>query len=288
MTTETWTITFSESVENHAGMQIIGKKHDQGTSVGELETLEKIFIKNGYVTELVDLQALLPADAESESDESGSESESESESSDAEHEPVIKPPKDAKILVIRGGIRALTDDYEALKAEVEGSKNKVDKKAWMRGRVVNKIARYNLCYSDRAQKPDYANKKGTIIAFRTVPELQKVRKSLGKLFSIVDDKKKYNNLFAELNYYYDDTCGIRAHGDSERFVVIGLRFGHTMSLCYHWFHHSKPIGTKKTLMLNDGDFYIMSEKATGNDWKRRTIPTLRHSAGNKTYTDIKV
>jgi hypothetical protein len=36
-------------------------------------------------------------------------------------------------------------------------------------------------------------------------------------------------------------------------------------------------------MLNDGDMYIMSDKAVGNDWKRSAIPTLRHCAGAKEY-----
>ena len=31
----------------------------------------------------------------------------------------------------------------------------------MRGRVVNKHARHNLCYANKAQKADYENKKGT-------------------------------------------------------------------------------------------------------------------------------
>jgi len=33
--------------------------------------------------------------------------------------------------------------------------------------------------------------------------------------------------------------------------------------------------------LEDGDMYIMSEKASGFDWKKRSIYTLRHAAGEK-------
>jgi hypothetical protein len=36
-----------------------------------------------------------------------------------------------------------------------------------------------------------------------------------------------------------------------------------------------------TIKLNDGDMYIMSEKAVGTDWKKKNICTLRHSAGIK-------
>ena len=33
--------------------------------------------------------------------------------------------------------------------------------------------------------------------------------------------------------------------------------------------------------LSHGDMYIMSEKATGNDWKKSSIETWRHAAGFK-------
>jgi hypothetical protein len=35
------------------------------------------------------------------------------------------------------------------------------------------------------------------------------------------------------------------------------------------------------------DIYAMSEKATGFDWKKKTIVTLRHAAGCKKYLQIK-
>ncbi len=34
------------------------------------------------------------------------------------------------------------------------------KKAFMRGRVVNKKARWNNCYADFDQQPDYENRRG--------------------------------------------------------------------------------------------------------------------------------
>jgi hypothetical protein len=41
------------------------------------------------------------------------------------------------------------------------------------------------------------------------------------------------------------------------------------------------------LTLQAGDLYIMSDKATGNDWKKSSILTLRHAAGAAKYTTIK-
>jgi hypothetical protein len=58
-----------------------------------------------------------------------------------------------------------------------------------------------------------------------------------------------------------------------------------MNLCFNWFHRSKPVGNKLELMLNDGDLYIMSEKAVGFDWKRSSQYTLRNAAG-KHFTSL--
>jgi len=59
-----------------------------------------------------------------------------------------------------------------------------------------------------------------------------------------------------------------------------------MSLHFQWYQNSKPIGENICFELYSGDFYIMSAKAVGQDWQKRLIPTLRHAAGCKKYTDI--
>jgi len=41
------------------------------------------------------------------------------------------------------------------------------------------------------------------------------------------------------------------------------------------------------LSLNHGDMYVMSEKATGWDWKYRSRATLRHAAGADKYLKLK-
>jgi hypothetical protein len=67
-------------------------------------------------------------------------------------------------------------------------------------------------------------------------------------------------------------------------IVVGVRLGASMSLVFQWFLHSNAVGEPLTLMLNDGDIYVMSQYATGNNWKRRIVPTLRHAAGAEKYT----
>lgn len=145
-----------------------------------------------------------------------------------------------------------------------------DKKAFMRGRVVNKIARYNLCFADFAQEADYENKRGTVVDFSTLPEMQKLRKSLEEIAGVT--------LVAEGNLYYTTKkCYIGYHGDAERDVVVGIRLGCTQNLNYQWYQNSKKVGCEYTITLHSGDMYIMSDKAVGKDWKRRIIPTLRHA-----------
>ena len=46
-------------------------------------------------------------------------------------------------------------------------------------------------------------------------------------------------------------------------------------------HELKPIDIK----LNHGDIYIMSEKATGYDWKQRSKVRVVHAAGHIKYID---
>lgn len=249
---QTLTFTFSESVENHAGMQVIGNKAESGISVEELKLMEKNLCEMKFVTEWIDLSQLLPAREE-------------------------KIP--AAVLIIRNAIsgEGVMDKFMA-----EATGLNVDKKAFMKGRVVNKLARWNLCIADISQEPDYENKKGRIVNFTSVPILSSVRKNLPLFLG----SRKVQNLNAELNYYYDTkVTGIGWHGDSERKVVVGLRLGARMNLKYCWFKEGSPISDEMELWLNGGDMYIMSDKAVGYDWKKRKVATLRHCAGAKKYTE---
>ena len=118
------------------------------------------------------------------------------------------------------------------------------------------------------------------MSFSDVPFLNIIRETFGKII-----KEKGENLVAEGNYYYDvKKCGIGFHGDAERKKVIALRFGESMDLCYHWYKNSERVGKMFKIKINHGDLYMMSSKATGTDWKKRKIFTLRHAAGSRKFT----
>ena len=243
----TITLTFGECSENHRGMQQIGKIGDKGFSIDELKKIKEKFEEKEIKCELIELNESLNG---------------------IEAEP-------AAILIIRKGCDFILEDQKADDLFKEQSVLDVDKKAFMYGRVVNKKARYNLCFDHSSQEPDYAQKKGRIIAFKDVPLLDKLRIRLPELLG-----DKAGNLTAEGNYYHDlKKCGISFHGDTERKIVIAIRLGCSLPLHYQWYYQCKPVGDRAKLMLNHGDIYIMSEKAVGSDWRKRSILTLRHAAG---------
>jgi len=242
-----YTITFGDVAENHARMQKIGTLHENGYSIEQLEMVQSKLEALGIVTELVDLK--------------------------------IEDFEEAKVLVIRRGAQfILGEETDGLIAENDALT--MDKKAFMKGRVVNKVARWNLCFADDDQEPNYEDKKGRIVAWRHIPKMSQIRQAISEW---TEDAL----LNGEANYYYDITkCGIGYHGDAERKKVFAVRMGESMSLFYQWFQRSLPVGDPIRLDLNDGDMYMMSEKAVGFDWLKKIVPTLRHSTGCSKFTGL--
>lgn len=241
-----FTLTFCECAENHVGMQQIGIK----ANIGEGFTLANLIeIYNRY-----------------------------KESAEIYSFSCIPEQDEAGIVIIRNGLEKIGIDHVKLFEEQFNLPK--DTKAYMYGRVVNKHARWNLCFADFYQEADYTSGRGTVLPFSSLPLTNQLRQQLPLIGG-----SKAINLFAEGNYYYDSSkCGIGWHGDTERRKVIGVRLGATIPLSFRWYknnqHHQSC-----TFNINSGDIYIMSEKASGCDWKSSSKWTLRHSAGCPKYTD---
>ena len=248
-------ITAGEQSENHVGMQKNGTGlAEKGFSPDELQLCKETLAKRNIVSEYYSLNAFL-----------GDEKDSIEE---------------AGLLIIRNGVQTISNnpDYadEMLKEQLSFE---WDKHYWdtRRKRVLNKLARYNLCYNSVGQEPDYENKKGRIISLENAPYLKKWRESLSVIFG-----KSAENLELEGNQYYDvKKCGIGFHGDGERKKVMACSLGASRPIHWQWYQNTEQIGTRAEFILNHGDMYIMSEKTTGYDWKKRSIKTLRHAAGVK-------
>jgi hypothetical protein len=248
-----YTITFGDVAENHAKMQKIGTLHDRGYSIEKLQQIQEKLTGFNLTTELIDLNVGF--------DETFSQ---------------------AKILVIRRGAQYILGEETTEGLMAENDALTMDKMALMRGKVVNKVARWNLCFADEDQEPNYEDGKGRVVAWKHIPRIARIRQ-------VISEWTEDVLLNGEANYYYDiSQCGIGFHGDGERRKVFAVRMGQTMPIYFKWFQNSEPIGEPFEVVLNDGDMYIMSEKAVGFDWLKKKIPTLRHSTGCSKFTGIKL
>lgn len=256
--TDAMTLTFGDVAENHTRMQKLGGLSEHGFSLDDLNHISGYFDN----CEIIDLKEYIGE----------------------EFEHLKATTEDAHVLIIKNGINQMfEDEFFSDKLYNEQARLERDTKAVMYGRVVNKHARHNLCFGYESQEPDYENGKGRVYAFNELPYLNQV---LEKFYEITG--KSGTDLYAEGNYYYNPSkTGIGYHGDTERRIVMGVRLGVSVNLCYGWYYGGKAAGEKVAMpTLEHGDIYIMSEKAVGNDWKKKKILTLRHAAGCKKYTMI--
>ena len=167
----------------------------------------------------------------------------------------------------------------------------------------------------RHKHPKNHNIKFTNFAFKG--ELKKFRTRFAAILGPFG--YKFAEQFAELNKYYDKGRGIGRHGDVERGhgsepgAVNCLKVGYHIPMLFSWYKSTKPVGrtepipvsvteasfpivtfgkkkwTTQTMAaavtLGHGDFYMMSEKAIGKDWKQHDY-ALRHCAGARKYTAL--
>ena len=259
------TLTFGDQAENHAGMQIIGKMAEHGFSIDKLLETQRLLKSEGCDSEFIDLKKELLK---------------------TWNNPDNINIAEAGVLLVRNAVNHILRDVDFTDDDMfeEQINLNLDTKAFMKGRVVNKVARHNLCFDEVGQEPDYDNKKGRIVKYNDVPLTKYVRYTFTRYLG-----SEAYRLAGEGNYYYDiKTCGIGWHGDTERKKVVAIRLGASIPLKYQWFYRNKVIG--KTIdipKINHGDMYIMSEKASGFDWKSSSFATLRHAAGAKKFFELK-
>lgn len=237
-----FTLTFSWSVENHARMQIIGAKSKQGYSRDDLDVMAHHAQARGFATELVAL-----------------------------HDRATDALQPAYVLIIRGGASLAIEQRDQCECEHSDLLTELQSVPVDRQALVNKHAR-NACFADHDQ-PDLAHGRGTVINFARVPHINALREAIGQMHPHT------GGMLAELNAYYDLTkCGIGYHGDKRR-EVIAVRVGAALPIYFQWFHRHQAVGPRIRIDLNDGDMYVMSDKAVGHDWRASSIFTLRHAVG---------
>ena len=288
MNSERISLTMAPGGENHRGNQLIGRMpiKGEGFKYSDIEIMgEKIRKSMGDNVEVLNLNTL----------------------SDVNVIKELGNEDQARVLILRNWASKDTTkqiykecvenkwDSKYLDPNKYRTEIKDGKEVRIRGRVMNKLARTNLCYvAGMSQEPEYIEGKGTIIDLNTKStlnsEVSKLRTTLQTALVEGGSDSKVEINVVEGNRYYDlKKTGIGFHGDTERVVVICLTIGGGggYPMRFQWFKDGMPIGNSIDLALNDGDVYIMSEKSVGADWKLRSKYTLRHSAGAEKYRSLK-
>jgi len=251
-----YAITFGEVAVLHVGGEEVGMQREHGYSVDELESLAAELAAGGACVELISLTAALP--------------------------PALRKGNEAATLLIRNGASVLLQDKQAATALLcEQQGLTYDSKYWdgRRSRTLNKRARHNLVFADKGVDASSDYKQFTIKAFAELPRLAAFRAALQERLG-----EKAHNLLAEGNHYFETSSGIGFHGDSERKIVICLSLGATSTLRYCWRLPGSSENTGQVdIEVHHGDVYVMSEKATGFDWRCRSKTRLVHAAGSAKY-----
>ena len=298
MERERISLTMAPGGENNRGMEIIGRMpvKGEGFTASDIEGLGPYFkglcplVKDVSPVALLDLNAL-----------SLNDDIDELENDDDQ----------ARVLILRNymanwhGAQGWTQEvYKELAAKrwdaeyLDPNKYRTEivdgKEVKVRGKRMNKRARTNLCFvDDREQAPAVYEGKGTIYDLKKMSMLRRgvetLKKQIAEGMIAIDSKTKVEINVVEGNRYYDlKNTGIGYHGDTERVVVICFSIGGSnYPMRWQWFKDGMPVGKPIQISLNDGDVYIMSEKAVGADWKLRKLYTLRHAAGAKKYISLK-
>ena len=266
---ETISLTFGDCGENHVGMEKVGELVNEGGgfSIDDLTHYKSILEGIGCECTIYNLKDNLIS---------------------VDHH-TLTTIDDTYVLVVRDGLKNILEINNSSLNDLYSEMNSFewDRKYFdtRRQKVLNKHARANVCFGDESVEPDYENKKGRVVGYDSVQSLRFVKENLSTMFG-----EKCDNLICEGNRYFDlKKCGIGYHGDAERRKVVAFRLGESMNLHFNWFYNSISQGETLKLTLNNGDMYMMSEKAVGNDWKKRSIYTLRHSAGREgcSYLQLK-
>lgn len=202
--------------------------------------------------------------------------------------------EEAWILIIKNGTKLfignLANTIFDEQNNLDYDKKFYNIKSKRKDKVDNKISRYNLCFSDFSQEPDYQSGKGRIINYEDVPATKQLKTMLSIFFN-------EEPIECEGNCYYDiRKTGLSYTGDNKHKKVIGVLIGCSLPLYFQWFEHLKtsdkknikqPIGEPIIIQLDDGDIYIMSEKTVGTDWMTHEKYTIRHATGCSKYTTYK-
>ena len=268
-------ITFGEvSILHVGGVELGAGRRETGFSVAHLREVCDQVRAMGFQAELVDVSAPLER-----------------------HGAAVRAENEAATLVIRNGAALFEEAAagasssssssaaDALYAE-QRDRVRYDRKYYdaKQKKTKNKRARFNVVFGEEAAQANDDFTQYTVAAFSSLPRLAAFREAMPRWLG-----PGAARLNAEGNHYYEDKSGIGFHGDAERKVVVCLSLGKTSVLRYQWRlpGSSEHLHDPVDISVGHGDVYVMSEKATGWDWRLRSKIRVVHAAGAKSYTEAK-
>lgn len=180
--------------------------------------------------------------------------------------------EEACVLIIRGYDPSLADD--SLRQVQQLS---YDTFTYMHGAVKQAHSRHMVYAAADGREAQPDNGLHTVVPWSDLEVLNRARKWVTEVLGTADVQSA-----CVLKYPDIRRCGIRWHGDGERRQTILYRLGENSirsPLHLQWYLQGNPISEPITIQLGHGDFCVSSAKAVGTDWKKRSIPTLRHATG---------
>lgn len=253
-----YAVTFGEVAIFHIGGTEFGTKiRDEGYTVNELQNLKNFIGDNA---EYISLDNKLPEN--------------------------LRRDNEAGVLVIRCSNNPentipISTDFADKLYEEQLSIDYDDKYYDNRfQKILHKRARKNIVFGNTKIEHSEDYKQPSVKSFGDLYNLSRFKNLLPSFFG-----KKAEELNAEGNFYNHSKSGIGFHGDTERKIVICLSLGKSAILRFQW---RLPFSSEHTcdpidININHGDIYIMSEKASGFDWKSRSKVRVVHASGHEFY-----
>ena len=193
---------------------------------------------------------------------------------------------EACALLIKGGIQRLSKNplaagrlfQEQLDLPYEG-------KFFDKGRTFTRRSYKTLKFGQTEVGPSGDFAQPTVVSFNSVPQLQQF---LGHLDMFQDNLSSAQGIeyFVSRREQAADGgmmgCASRLgwHGDSQR-RILSMCLGHPGILKFAWRLPGTSANLPKShteIFLDHGDVYLLSEKATGSNWKKRSLLRVVHTS----------
>ena len=151
-----------------------------------------------------------------------------------------------------------------------------DTENFKNGKLKKNKQKYKLIFSDLydgyKRNSSLQNEMCTVYNYMRIPQLLSIKYFLESILQgpfVIEGSCFYNT----------KECYVPMHREKEKKKLIGLHLGNTFPINFRWYHNTIHCSTVKTIQLNHGDIYIMSELATGNSKEKLTKLFIKHSEG---------